>query len=136
MTTVRQDTKPGAQQPAGVPGSDLPLIDSPAAAAEALRDYFLANADRGDNAANDELVAELVRRIRTHQTADLDVCSAADSHSPAAAAERELPRRRYSGAALENVAGIIQPHHLGVDSDGEAESFPARLVAQLDGVPA
>lgn len=32
-----------------------------------LCDYFLANADRGDNAANDELVAELVRRIRGQQ---------------------------------------------------------------------
>ncbi|MGH3975298.1 MAG: hypothetical protein ACRDS9_18515 [Pseudonocardiaceae bacterium] len=50
------------------PRSGRPLIDSPAAAAEALRDYFLANADRDDNAANDELVAELVRRIRIHQT--------------------------------------------------------------------
>ncbi|MGH3799626.1 MAG: hypothetical protein ACRDTD_05720 [Pseudonocardiaceae bacterium] len=40
-----------------------PVIDSPDAAARALRDLFLANADRGDNAANDELVAELVRRI-------------------------------------------------------------------------
>ncbi len=50
------------------PGSGSPLIDSPAAAAEALRDYFLANADRGDNAANDELVADLVRRIRSQQT--------------------------------------------------------------------
>jgi GGDEF domain-containing protein len=43
------------------------LIESPATAAEALRDYFLANADAGDHAANDELIAELVRRIRTHQ---------------------------------------------------------------------
>ncbi len=51
------------------PSSGPPLIDAPAAAAEALRDYFLANADRGDNAANDELIAELVHRIRTHQAA-------------------------------------------------------------------
>jgi hypothetical protein len=29
-----------------------------------LCDYFLLNADRGDHAANDELVAELVRRMR------------------------------------------------------------------------
>ncbi|MGH3899291.1 MAG: hypothetical protein ACRDTA_13830 [Pseudonocardiaceae bacterium] len=49
------------------PGSGPSLIDSPAAAAEALRDYFLANAEAGDNAANDELVAELVRRIRAQQ---------------------------------------------------------------------
>lgn len=37
------------------------------AAAKALRDYFLANADRDDNAANDQLVAELVRRIRAQR---------------------------------------------------------------------
>ncbi len=58
-------------EPVSAPGSDPPLIDSPAAAAEALRDYFLANAEAGDNAANDELVAEMVRRIRTrHASAD------------------------------------------------------------------
>jgi len=34
------------------------------AASRALQEYFLANADRGDNAANDELVAELLRRMR------------------------------------------------------------------------
>ncbi len=49
------------------PRNDPPLIDSQATAAETLRDYFLANAEAGDNAANDELVAELVRRIRTQQ---------------------------------------------------------------------
>ncbi|MGH3888481.1 MAG: hypothetical protein ACRDSZ_18290 [Pseudonocardiaceae bacterium] len=43
------------------------MIDSPAFAAQALCDYFLANADCGDHAANDELVAELLRRIRSHQ---------------------------------------------------------------------
>ena len=50
-----------------VPGSDPPLAGSPATAAEALRDYFLANAEAGDNIANDELVFELVRRIRAQQ---------------------------------------------------------------------
>lgn len=40
------------------------LIDSPDAAARVLCDYFLTNADRGDNAANNEFVAELVCRIR------------------------------------------------------------------------
>lgn len=45
------------------------LIDSQDAAARALCDFFLANADRGDNAANDELVAELVRRIRVRRGA-------------------------------------------------------------------
>ncbi|MGH3822999.1 MAG: hypothetical protein ACRDRA_09235 [Pseudonocardiaceae bacterium] len=46
-----------------------PVIDSPEAAARALCDYFLANADRGDHVTNDELVAELVRRIRARQAA-------------------------------------------------------------------
>ncbi len=42
---------------------DPPLISADAAA-RALQEYFLANAERGDNAANDELVAEMLRRIR------------------------------------------------------------------------
>ena len=42
------------------------------AAGRALCDYFLANADRGDNAVNDQLVAELVRRIRMRQAASDD----------------------------------------------------------------
>lgn len=50
-----------------LPSPGPPLI-SAAAAASALQGYFLANADRGDNAANDQLVAELVRRIRAQQT--------------------------------------------------------------------
>ncbi|MGH3767919.1 MAG: hypothetical protein ACRDS0_20235 [Pseudonocardiaceae bacterium] len=40
---------------------------SPAAAAQALCDHFLTNAERGDHAANDELIAELLRRIRARQ---------------------------------------------------------------------
>lgn len=48
------------------PVPDNPPLTS-ADAARALRDLFLANADRGANAANDELVAELVRRIRALQ---------------------------------------------------------------------
>jgi hypothetical protein len=44
-----------------VPGPPLISAD---AAARALQEYFLANADRGDNAANDEFVAELLRRMR------------------------------------------------------------------------
>ncbi|MGH3824584.1 MAG: hypothetical protein ACRDRA_17385 [Pseudonocardiaceae bacterium] len=36
-------------------------------AATALCEMFLANADRGDNAANDYLIAEIVDRIRTRQ---------------------------------------------------------------------
>ncbi len=49
------------------PVPDPPLI-SIDAAAQALQEYFLANADRDDHAANDDLVAELVRRIRARQT--------------------------------------------------------------------
>lgn len=52
---------------------DAPLI-SAAAAARALQEYFLANADRGDNAANDELVAEMLRRIRTVQASPEGGC--------------------------------------------------------------
>ncbi len=44
-----------------MPGPPLVSAD---AAARALQELFLANADRGDHAANDELVAELLRRIR------------------------------------------------------------------------
>ncbi len=47
--------------------SHLPVIDSPEAAGQALGELFLANADRGDDAANDHLVTELVRRIRAQQ---------------------------------------------------------------------
>jgi hypothetical protein len=47
--------------------ADLPVIDSPEAAGRALGELFLGNADRGDDAANDDLVAELVRRIRAQQ---------------------------------------------------------------------
>ncbi|MGH8571593.1 MAG: hypothetical protein ACREX8_03325 [Gammaproteobacteria bacterium] len=38
-------------------------------AGQALCEYFLANAERGDNAANDQLVAELARRIRAQRSA-------------------------------------------------------------------
>lgn len=37
---------------------------SPTAVAQALCDHFLTNADRRDHAANDEFIAELLRRIR------------------------------------------------------------------------
>lgn len=47
-----------------VPG---PPTISAEAAARALCELFLTNADRGDNAANDHLIAEMVRRIRTQQ---------------------------------------------------------------------
>jgi hypothetical protein len=43
---------------------DPPVISADAAA-QVLCDYFLANAERGDNAANDEFVAELALRMRT-----------------------------------------------------------------------
>lgn len=51
-----------------------PLMISSEAAARALCEVFLANADRGDNAANDHLIAELVDRIHTQQkTAQVEV---------------------------------------------------------------
>jgi hypothetical protein len=48
------------------PAPDLPML-SPETAARTLYELFLANADRGDNAANDHLIAEIVARIRTQQ---------------------------------------------------------------------
>jgi hypothetical protein len=56
------------EAPGGQP-DPTPVIPNPAAAARALCDHFLVNADRGDHAANDELVAEQVRRIRCRQAA-------------------------------------------------------------------
>ena len=47
-----------------VPG---PPVISADVAARVLCDYFLANAERGDNAANDEFIAELALRMRTGQ---------------------------------------------------------------------
>jgi hypothetical protein len=47
-----------------VPGRPVISAD---AAARVLCDHFLANAERGDNAANDEFVAELSLRIRAGQ---------------------------------------------------------------------
>ena len=55
------------------PVPDPPLISADAAA-RALQEYFLANADRGDNAANDELVAEIMRRIRASRASRGDRC--------------------------------------------------------------
>lgn len=48
------------------PVPDPPMI-SPEAAARALCEVFLANADRGDNAANDHLITEMVGRTRAQQ---------------------------------------------------------------------
>ncbi|MGH3936765.1 MAG: hypothetical protein ACRDS1_17585 [Pseudonocardiaceae bacterium] len=56
------------EAPGGQPDPS-PVITSPAAAAQTLCDHFLANADRGDHAANDELIAELLHRIRARQAA-------------------------------------------------------------------
>lgn len=50
-----------------------PLIDADAAA-KALQDLFLANADRDDNAANDQLVDELARRIRAQRASRKSGC--------------------------------------------------------------
>lgn len=56
---------PAAQSASSpVPG---PPVISADAAAQVLCDYFLANAERGNNAANDEFVAELALRMRTGQ---------------------------------------------------------------------
>ncbi|MGH3974552.1 MAG: hypothetical protein ACRDS9_14670 [Pseudonocardiaceae bacterium] len=53
--------------------TDPPLISGDAAA-RALQEYFLANADCGDNTANDELVAEILRRIRALRACRADGC--------------------------------------------------------------
>jgi hypothetical protein len=59
------DTDPrGGLVSSPVPGPPMISAD---AAAKALCELFLANADRGDNAANDHLIAEIVGRIRTQQ---------------------------------------------------------------------
>ncbi|MGH3898351.1 MAG: hypothetical protein ACRDTA_08865 [Pseudonocardiaceae bacterium] len=59
---------PGGQ-PDPTPVITRPVIMSPAGAAQVLCDHFLANTDRGDHAANDELIAELLYRIRARQAA-------------------------------------------------------------------
>jgi len=55
------------------PVPDPPVISADAAA-RALREYFLANADRGDDAANDELIAEMLRRIRARRASHEGGC--------------------------------------------------------------
>ncbi len=49
-----------------VPIPELPVM-SAQDAGKVLCELFLTNAERGNNAVNDELVAELVHRIRTAQ---------------------------------------------------------------------
>ena len=44
------------------------------AAAGALQEHFLANADRGDDAANDELIAGILHRIRARQASRESGC--------------------------------------------------------------
>lgn len=51
-----------------------PAILSPELVTSLARQEFLANADRGDDAANDELVAELLRRIRAQRTCHAGGC--------------------------------------------------------------
>ena len=58
------DHTPQDRQITGEPPVPGPPLISADAAAQALQEYFLANADRGDDAANDELIAEILRRIR------------------------------------------------------------------------
>ncbi|MGH3671533.1 MAG: hypothetical protein ACRDSH_13000, partial [Pseudonocardiaceae bacterium] len=85
----------------GEPGPVPPVI-SAGAAAQALQEYFLANADSGDNAANYELVAALVRRLRTGQAwrgfpADgRDDCSRSPGR-PVTQGTNELPAPPASG---------------------------------------
>ena len=64
LTSAEPATNPGPEGhtvSSPVPG---PLLISADAAAQALEECFLANADQGDHAANDDLVAELLRRMR------------------------------------------------------------------------
>ena len=62
-----ESTGPWPQgRPVSFPMPDPPVISADAAA-QVLCDYFLANAERGDNAANDEFIAELALRMRTGQ---------------------------------------------------------------------
>lgn len=68
----RRSSTPVSTAPGGQPDPTPPAHLSPAAAAQALCARFLANADRGHHAANDELVTELVRRIRSRQAAALE----------------------------------------------------------------
>ncbi len=76
---------------------DPPVLTAQAAAT-ALCEYFLANADRDDNAANDDLVAELVDRIRARRhSPSLPV------RTPGAHLHPQL-RRPPSAAAKEGAA--------------------------------
>ncbi len=70
----------------------LPVIDSPEAAGRALGELFLANADRGNNAANDHLVAELVRRIRAQQDSHDGGRGEQPPNQPAASAQVPTPQ--------------------------------------------
>lgn len=54
------------EQLVSAPVPDSPTI-SAQTAANALCEEFLTNADRGDNAANDHLITEIVDRIRTRE---------------------------------------------------------------------
>jgi hypothetical protein len=66
MPTDPVDIPQSERQLVSSPVPDPPMI-SPEAAATALCELFLANADRGDNAANDHLITEIVGRIRSQQ---------------------------------------------------------------------
>jgi hypothetical protein len=63
-----------------VPG---PPVISADAAARMLCDYFLANAERGDNAANDEFVTELALRMRTAQARSVGASFPRDTETTA-----------------------------------------------------
>jgi len=51
-----------------------PAILSPELVTSLARQEFLANADRGDDAANDELVAEMLRRMRASRASHESDC--------------------------------------------------------------
>lgn len=71
LTAIGHEHTPPGQQEDGDqrPTGGDSLLANAAAAGQALCEYFLANADRGDNVANDQLVAELTRRIRAQRSA-------------------------------------------------------------------
>jgi len=70
----------------------LPVIDSPEAAGRALGELFLANANRGNDAANDDLVAEVVRRIRAQQDSRDGGRGQRSPSQPAATAQASAPQ--------------------------------------------
>lgn len=73
-------------------------------AARAVCALFLANAERDDNAGNDELVAEVVHRIRAQQSRDHH-----NSQSPAPEGETAWVEPVYRPISAEPTAATA--HH-------------------------